>query len=135
MALEVDGKFHEILAATSGTGKNGKNWKKQSFVIEQLGGQFVSYAQFMVWNDRINLNNFQVGEMVRVTFEINSREWQDKVYTDLTAINVQKLDSGATGPSNTNSGGNTQQTSTPTPPPPTVPTEQPKAEGADDLPF
>ncbi|MBQ3655895.1 MAG: DUF3127 domain-containing protein [Bacteroidales bacterium] len=129
MALEVEGKFLKTLEPVSGE-KNGKKWSKQYFVIEQLG-QFVSYAQFQVWNDRINLSQFKEGDMVKVMFDINSREWQERVYTDLTAFRVDKIDGSQPPQGGTQS---TQQNSTPTPPP-TVPEEQPKAEGGDDLPF
>ena len=137
MALEVEGKFIKALPAVSGE-KNGKKWSKQFFVIEQFG-QYPALAQFQVWNDRINLSQFQEGDNVKVMFDINSREWQERVYTDLTAYRVDKLDAAAqqAAANNTQSAQQTsqQQTSTPTPPPPTVPEEQPKADGGDDLPF
>ena len=129
MALEVEGKFIKALDPVSGE-KNGKKWSKQFFVIEQFG-QYPTMAQFQVWNDRINLSQFKEGDSVKVMFDINSREWQERVYTDLTAFRVDRLDAqgGAQQPQAQ------AQTSTPTPPPPSVPEEQPKAEGGDDLPF
>ncbi len=131
MALEVEGKFIKALDPVSGE-KNGKKWSKQFFVIEQFG-QYPTMAQFQVWNERINLSQFKEGDSVKVMFDINSREWQERVYTDLTAFRVDKLDAqGGTQQTQTQT---QTQTSTPTPPPPTVPEEQPKAEGGDDLPF
>ncbi len=132
MALEVEGKFIKALDPISGE-KNGKKWSKQFFVIEQFG-QYPTPAQFQVWNDRINLSQFNEGDSVKVTFDINSREWQDRVYTDLTAFRVDKTN-GDVSNNNTQTNGTQPQSQTATVQPPTAPVEQPKAEGADDLPF
>lgn len=134
MALEVEGKYLKTLEPVSGE-KNGKKWSKQFFVIEQFG-QFPTPAQFQVWNERINLSQFKEGDMVKVMFDINSREWQERVYTDLTAFRVDRIDGSQQGGGQT-AAPQTAATAAPqsTTPPPTVPEEQPKADGADDLPF
>jgi len=133
MALDVEGKFFKTLEPVSGE-KNGKKWSKQFFVIE-LPGQYTSYGQFTIWNDRVNLSNFKEGDNVKVFFDINSREFNGRVYTDLVAYRVDKVDANGNATTSNNTNTTQQQTNT-TPPPPTNPqVEEPKAEGADDLPF
>ena len=138
MALEVEGKFIKALEPVSGE-KNGKKWSKQFFVIEQFG-QYPTPAQFQVWNGRVNLSQFKEGDNVKVLFDINSREWQEKVYTDLTAYRIDRIDATQPQPQTSGTQPAAQTATAQTQPvqPPTAPETQPaqqKAEGEDDLPF
>ena len=84
--METKGRFLKALPAQTGQGRNGE-WKKQGFVIE-LEGTYPKKVHFQVWNDKVNVDTLVTGAMVNVFFDPESREFQEKWYTDLTAWRV-----------------------------------------------
>lgn len=129
--LEVEGKLVQLLEKRSGVSANGTNWTSQDFVIE-IPGQYVSNAVFNVYGDRVQLSQFQIGEYIKVSFDIRGREYQGRWYNTL---NCWKIDhAGATGAQP----GVQQAAAAPAaqaaPAQPTGPAEQPQ-QGSDDLPF
>jgi len=127
--MEIKGKVLKILPAQTGQGRNGE-WKKQGFVIEQEGGgSFPRKLHFQVWNDKVNVGSLVIGSPVTVFFDPESREFQDKWYTDLTAWRV---DTDATA-----AGLPPEPSSFPTagtfPEPPPIGMDEPPVK--DDLPF
>jgi len=84
--MEIKGKFLKALPAQTGQGRSGE-WKKQGFVIE-LEGTYPKKVHFQVWNDKVNVDGLVTGAPVNVFFDPESREFQDKWYTDLTAWRV-----------------------------------------------
>ena len=93
--MEIKGKLTRILPAQTGQGRNGE-WKKQGFVIE-LEGTYPRRVHFQVWNNKVNVDALTIGAMVNVFFDPESREFQDKWYTDLTAWRVD-MDTAAISP-------------------------------------
>ena len=51
MSLEIAGKVVKKMDVESGTSKNGKEWKKQSIVIE-TDGQYPKKICFSIWNTK-----------------------------------------------------------------------------------
>jgi len=89
MSLEVSGKVFVVLPEQTGQGKNGP-WVKQDFVIE-TEEQFPKKACFSVWGDKVSeLKNLKQGEQITVGFNIESREFNNKWYTDLRAWKISK---------------------------------------------
>ena len=88
--MEIAGKLLEILPIQSGEGKNGV-WKKQDIILE-LDGETSFPKKLCVgfWNDKIN-PNFIEGSMLKVSFEIDSREYNDKWYTNLRGLKVEEV--------------------------------------------
>jgi len=84
--MEIKGKFVKALPAQTGQSSRGE-WKKQGFIIE-LEGTFPRKLHFFVWNDKVNVASLVPGAMVNVFFDPESREFQDRWYTDLTAWRV-----------------------------------------------
>ncbi|MCQ2374395.1 MAG: DUF3127 domain-containing protein [Salinivirgaceae bacterium] len=89
MTLELEGKLTKILPAATGQGKNGTNWFRQDFVIE-IAGQYPTNVCFSIWGDKVNINNFQIGDEIKVSFDVNSREYQDKWYTSLRPWKIER---------------------------------------------
>ncbi|MCK5536091.1 MAG: DUF3127 domain-containing protein [Bacteroidales bacterium] len=119
MALELEGKLIAKLAMQKGKSANGE-WKKQDFVIETIG-DYAKKVCFSLWGDKTDaLKTMGEGEMLKVSFEANSREYNEKWYTDLRAWKIEKL-------GGQNQGGNDV-------PPPNYDDIPPASEG-DDLPF
>lgn len=99
MALEIEGKLFNILPEQTGEGQKGP-WKKQTFVMETLG-DYPNKICFNVWNERVDeLKKFAIGSILQILFRAESREYQQKWYTDLTAIKISSL-SGSNSTNNT----------------------------------
>lgn len=90
--MDISGKIIQVLQAQTGQGKNGP-WKKQDFVIE-TGDNYPKKVCIAVWGDKIDMNNFKPGDMVDVSFDVESREYNGKWYTDVKAWRVAAKGSG-----------------------------------------
>lgn len=89
MNFNLRGKTIQVLDLMSGTSKTGNEWKKQSFVIE-TDGQYPKKVHFTVWGERIDrLQAVSPGAELEVTFRVESREYNGRWYTDLTASDIQ----------------------------------------------
>ncbi|MBQ1885302.1 MAG: DUF3127 domain-containing protein [Bacteroidales bacterium] len=126
MALEVEGKLTHLLERRSGVSANGTNWTSQDFVIE-IPGQYPQSAVFNVYGDRVQLDQYQIGENIKVSFDIRGREYQGKWYNTLNAWKIERI--GATAPAAPQGAAPAGQTA------PAGPAEQPQAEAEGDLPF
>ena len=87
--MELSGKIIKILPLQSGTGKNG-TWKKQEFVVE-TPGQISRKVCFNIWGDKIDQFTLTEGTEVKVSFDIESREYNGKWYTDVKAWKVDSV--------------------------------------------
>jgi len=100
MSLEVKGKVVKILPEQTGQGRNGV-WVKQEFVIETME-QFPKKACFSAWGDKTTaIKQLIQGDEVMVSFNIESREYNERWYTDLRAWKIVK-DSQTTSNQNMN---------------------------------
>jgi len=118
--LAIKGKVVNILPETSGTSGAGKAWVKQDFVIEETETQYPKKVCFTAFGEKIVpvVKTLTVGQEVEVHFNAESREHNEKFYTQLNCWRIDKNPNGIT---------NTPQV---------APTEQPKAEEPGmDLPF
>ncbi|MCS6821492.1 MAG: DUF3127 domain-containing protein [Microscillaceae bacterium] len=89
MNLELSGKLIQILPEQTGQGRNGI-WRKQEFVIETQE-QYPKKVCFNVWGDKIDtLSKYRIGDMLKVAFNIESREWNGKWFTDARAWKIEK---------------------------------------------
>lgn len=89
MALEITGKVSQILPLESGEGKNG-TWKKQYFVIDYMDGQYPKKVCIQLWGDKTDiLKTLQPGSDVKVAFNVESREYNGRWYTDVKAWRVE----------------------------------------------
>ena len=90
MALEIEGKIIRKLGVQSGTSARGE-WSKQEFIIEYQEGSYPSQACFSVWGaDKVKeLEKYQINDKVKVSFNISSREYNNRWYTDLRAWKIE----------------------------------------------
>ncbi|MEO5682671.1 MAG: DUF3127 domain-containing protein [Chitinophagaceae bacterium] len=84
--MDISGKLIQMLPAQEGQGKNG-TWKKQEFVIE-TGDTYPKKVCIAAWGDKIDLKKFKMGDAVDVSFDVESREYNGKWYTDVKAWKV-----------------------------------------------
>ena len=88
MALEINGKIIKILPQQSGTGRNGV-WKKQDFILE-ANEQFPKKICISSWGDKVNvLSQININTNVKVSINIESREYNEKWYTDVKAWKIE----------------------------------------------
>ena len=84
MALELEGTLRQKLGVQSGSSARGP-WAKQEFIVEFPDGNFTSQACFTAWGqDKVaELDKYQVGDRVKVSFNLKSREFNGRWYNDL----------------------------------------------------
>ena len=111
MALEINGVLTQVLAETTGQGKAGA-WVKRDFVLETTGDKYPKKICFSAWGDKsAEIANYPSGAELKISFEVSSREYNGKWYTDLRAW---KIESGAGAASTPNySAGNAATPATP----------------------
>lgn len=97
MALELSGKLIKKLPEVTGTGKTGTNWIKQDFVIETQD-QYPKKVCMNVWGDKTqDLAAVSEGEMVKIQFNVESREYNERWYTDIRAYRIDRMGAPAAG--------------------------------------
>ena len=98
-SLDLSGKVIQILPMESGEGRTGQQWKKQYFVIEYMDGNYPKKVCIMLWGDKTDiLKTVQPGTDVKVSFNVESREYNGRWYTDIKAWRVESMGSGAAAP-------------------------------------
>ena len=141
MALELECNLVRKLEPVSGTSARGP-WSKQEFIVQYQDGNFPNQVVLNVWGeDKVkDLERFNAGDSVKVSFNLSSREFKERWYTDVRAWRIEPLAAqaaqapayGAPGFATPTGAGMAQPTSAPAP----APTDF-DAAGADtdDLPF
>ena len=90
--MDVVGKIIQVLPAQEGIGKNGNPWKVQPYVLETLD-QYPRKVHFEVFGeDRSKQNPCDVDQLVTVSFDIESREFNGRWYTSIRAWRIQQGD-------------------------------------------
>ena len=119
MSLSVKGKLSSKLSVESGTSKAGKEWKKQSFVVD-TGAQYNPEICFQLFGeDKIEmLNHHNEGDQVEVSFNLSSREYNGKYFHNIDAWKIESL------------GASTQNSTEPD-----IPSFEDSKNADDDLPF
>ncbi len=130
--MEITGKLSEILPEQGGQGKTGNAWRKRSFVIETMDTQYPKKVCFDVWGDKIDqLGNIAIGEEMEVSFDVESREFNGKWYTNAKAWKFEKLQAGTSAAAPQGNANPPLPSAGSVPPPPPPPMNEP----TDDLPF
>lgn len=90
MALELEGRIARKLPVQQGTSARGA-WAKQEFIFEYQEGNFPSQICMNVWgDDKVrDLEKYQVGDKVKISFNLSSREYNGRWYTDVRAWRIE----------------------------------------------
>ena len=90
--MEVVGKIIQVLPVQEGVGRNGNPWKVQPYVLETLD-QYPRKVHFEVFGeDRIRMNPCAIDQLVTVSFDIESREFNGRWYTSIRAYRIVQGD-------------------------------------------
>ena len=89
--MEISGKIIQVLPEQGGVSKtSGKEWKLQAYVLETQE-QYPRKVYFEVFGeDRIKANPCQLDDIVTVSFDIESREFNGRWYTSIRAWKIQQ---------------------------------------------
>jgi len=129
--MEFIGRIIAVLPEKGGvSSRTGNEWKAQEYVIEDsASGQYPRRMCFEVFGaDRIAQFNIQVGQELRVSFDIDANQWQDRWFNRIRAWKVEPATASAP----------VQQPQPEVPVPPPAPTAAPDflvGDAKDDLPF
>ncbi len=90
MALELEGRISRKLNVQTGTSARGA-WAKQEFIFEYQEGNFPTQVCMNVWGEEKvkDLEKYQVGDKVKVSFNLSSREYNGRWYTDVRAWRIE----------------------------------------------
>lgn len=88
--MEVEGKIIMDLPEEGGTSKAGKLWKKKAWVLETFG-QYPRKVKFDFFGDRVDSNRLEVGKVYKISYDIESREFNGRWYTDIRAYASQEV--------------------------------------------
>ena len=104
--MDFTGKIIFALPAKSGLKKNGESWKSQEFVIENTEGQYPKKMCFNVFGeDKIKSFDIKLGEDLKVSFDVDAKQWQERWFNSINAWKVERV--GATATNSTQSNTNT----------------------------
>ncbi|MBR7067316.1 MAG: DUF3127 domain-containing protein [Bacteroidales bacterium] len=128
MSLEITGSFVSKQEQQKGTSAKGE-WVKQDFIVEIQEGQYPRKICLTAFGDnKIRLfDGINIGEQIKVSIDINSREFNGRWYTDISPWRVERVGAavGATG----------ADSAAIPPPPMDAPTLSAPMDAGDDLPF
>ncbi len=85
--MQISGKLLQLLPLQTGQGKNGQ-WKKQDVIIE-TEGQYPKKVCISIWGDKADEKTLQPGNTLKIDFDVESREYNGKWYTDVKAWKVE----------------------------------------------
>ncbi len=85
--MQLTAKLIQIIPLKTGTGKNGE-WKKQDIIVE-TEGQYPQKVCISIWGDKINESHLQTGNLLKIDFDIESREYNNRWYTDIKDWNIE----------------------------------------------
>lgn len=84
--MQLTAKLIQLLPLQTGTGKNGE-WKKQDIIVE-TSGQYPKKICISVWGDKIDSRKLKPGNLLKIDFDVESREYNSRWYTDVKAWKI-----------------------------------------------
>lgn len=103
--LIVTGRIIQVLPPQGGTSKAGNPWRKQEYVLETTDN-YPKKICFNFFNDRIDQNPIQLGDMINLQFDLESREYNGRWYTDVRGWRAEKVEAGQQNTNNWQQGVN-----------------------------
>ena len=89
--MQVTARLIQMLPLQTGNGKNGP-WKKQDIIVETTA-QYPKKICISIWGDKINPSVLQDGAMLNISFDVESREYNGRWYTDVKAWKIESAGS------------------------------------------
>ncbi len=86
--MDISGKIIAILPLQTGEGRNG-TWRSQDYVLETQE-QYPKKVCFNLFGSKIEQFPIALQDEVKVSFDIESREWNGRWFTTVRAWKVEK---------------------------------------------
>jgi len=85
--MQLTVKLIQLLPFQTGEGKNGP-WKKQDIIVV-ADSQYPKNICISIWGDKINQAVLVLGATLNISFDVESREYNGKWYTDVKAWKIE----------------------------------------------
>ena len=95
--MEVTGKIIVALPAVSGTSAAGKAWNKREYVLE-TEDTYPKKVFFDFFGEKADQYPLAVDDKVRLSFDIESREYNGRWYTSIRGWKAEPAQEGAAAP-------------------------------------
>ena len=92
--MDIKGKIIQKMEPQGGVSKAGNQWKKQEYVMETLDS-FPRKVKFDFFGDRADQYPLEVGDVITLSYDIESREFNGRWYTDIRGFKAVKEDPNA----------------------------------------
>jgi len=86
--MNIKGKIIQVMDEQNGESAKGP-WRKKEYILE-TEGEYPKQVCFMAWNDKIDAFAINEGDVTDVSFNLKSREYNGRWYTDVEAWKVTK---------------------------------------------
>jgi len=94
--MKITGKLTKVLELQKGVSKAGKEWQKQSFVLD-TGADFNNEICIDVFGEKIDqITNLKNGVELEVKINVSSKEFKGRYYHNISAWEIQNV--GSTEP-------------------------------------
>ncbi len=127
--MEFQGTVFKIMPENKGVSARGE-WQRQEVIFEMMDGAYARKVAVTFFNKPNDVAGLTVGSSYNVSFNVESREYNDRWYTDIRAWRVVPADAAQAAPAAA------PQQSYAAPQPAAAPQAAPAtADDVDDLPF
>ena len=92
--MQITAKLIQLQPLQTGESKNG-TWSKQDIILE-TDGQYPKKICVSIWGDKINDDQLKIGNVLTIFYELESREYNNKWYTDVKAWKIETVTSPST---------------------------------------
>ena len=92
--MEITGKIIFDLPEQSGQSKTGNPWRKKEYVLE-TEDTYPRKVHFDFFGDRVDQFRLHVGQRVRLSFDIESREYNGRWFTSIRGWRAEDADMAA----------------------------------------
>jgi hypothetical protein len=127
--MEIEGRIIVALPEVGGTSKSGNAWKKREYVLETKE-TYPKKVHFDFFGEKADQFPLAIGDEIKLSFDIESREYNGRWYTSIRGWKSEKL-TGAPAQQVVQQPVQAGMSDSMVPPPPVVP----QADSSDDLPF
>lgn len=87
--MELFGKITQVLPEQSGESAQG-SWKKQDFIVQTFD-RYPKKVCVSNWKDKVKIDYFSEGDIVKVNIDLESREHNGRWYSDIKVWRMEKL--------------------------------------------
>jgi len=89
--MKVTGKLVKVLDKQQGTTQKGSEWIKQDFVIDTEAKYNPEICFTLFGEEKVSMLTQSIGDTIEVSYNLSSREYKGKYYTQAQAWKIESL--------------------------------------------